>query len=76
MTDTSADRKAEKMAQEGTPFRRIRMDDETWREFEQAVERANPALNRSLVIRMFVLWYSGRTDDLPQRPEPKRGSGK
>lgn len=61
------------MPQEGTPFRRIRMDDETWEQFDGAVKRASPALNRSLVIRMFVLWYTGRTDELPQRPEPRRG---
>lgn len=71
-----ADRKADTVPAEGTPFRRIRMDDETWEQFDGAVKRANPALNRSLVIRMFVLWYTGRTDELPQRPEPKRDGGK
>jgi len=58
----------------GTPFRRIRMDDTTWDDFKDAVARANPAFNRSLVIRMFVLWYTGKTDDLPQRP-PRRSPG-
>jgi hypothetical protein len=72
VTDTRAVTKGDAVPQPGTPFRRIRMDQATWDDFEEAVERANPALNRSLVIRMFVLWYTGRTDDLPQRPA-KRG---
>lgn len=72
MTDTGADRKADTVTQDGTPFRRIRMDNETWEQFGEAVKKASPALNRSLVIRMFVLWYTGRTNDLPQRPEPTK----
>jgi hypothetical protein len=76
VTDTVADRKADTVAPDGTPFRKIRMDDEIWDQFGEAVRRASPALNRSLVIRMFVLWYAGRTDDLPQRPDPERDDGK
>jgi hypothetical protein len=76
VTDMRPDRKGDAMPQEGTPFRRIRMDNDLWQQFEEAVTAASPALNRSLVIRMFVLWYTGRTNDLPQRPEPRRDDGK
>jgi hypothetical protein len=55
---------------QGTPFRRIRMDDDMWERFGNAVEQAEPELDRSKVMREFVRWYIGETNDLPRRPRP------
>jgi metal-responsive CopG/Arc/MetJ family transcriptional regulator len=54
---------------DGTPFRRIRMTDDMWEKFQDAVEQAEPELDRSKVIREFIRWYLGETNDLPRRPE-------
>jgi hypothetical protein len=62
-----------KMPQEGTPFRRIRMDDDLWKRLEEAAKRADPDSNRSVVLRRFARWFVGDIDEMPQRPEPKRG---
>ncbi|MEO3787667.1 hypothetical protein ABGB12_30445 [Actinocorallia sp. B10E7] len=59
----------------GTPFRRIRMDDEMWNALAAAVAKADPELDRSKVIRQLVRWYIGETDHLPRRPEQKNASG-
>ena len=60
------------MAPEGTPFRRIRMDDDLWERLDDAVKRADPDSNRSVLIRRFARWYVGDIDEMPRRPEPKR----
>lgn len=52
----------------GTPFRRIRIDDDLWRQFGEAVDAADPELDRSKVIRQLIRWYSGQSDHLPERP--------
>jgi hypothetical protein len=62
------DRKAEAVAQEGTPFRRIRMDDDLWRRLDAAVKRRDPDSNRSAVLRKFARWYVGDIDEAPIRP--------
>lgn len=54
---------------QGTPFRRVRMDDDMWEKFGNAVKQAEPELDRSKVMREFVRWYIGETDDLPRRPK-------
>lgn len=72
MTDTQPDRRADSMAAEGTPFRRIRMDDDLWQRLEEAAKRADPDANRSVILRRFARWYVGDIDELPQRPEPRR----
>lgn len=59
------------VAPPGTPFRRVRMDDDMWSRFNEAVREAEPELDRSKVIREFVRWYLGETDDLPRRPGPR-----
>jgi hypothetical protein len=64
----------EPMAAEGTPFRRVRMDDDLWERFGESVIRADPDSNRSAVLRRFARWYVGDIDEMPQRPEPPRGS--
>ncbi|MFC4050041.1 hypothetical protein ACFOY4_10130 [Actinomadura syzygii] len=46
------------------------MSDDMWARFGEAVENAEPELDRSKVIREFVRWYIGETDDLPRRPRP------
>ncbi|WP_165969341.1 hypothetical protein [Actinomadura sp. KC06] len=56
-----------------TPFRRVRMSDDMWGRFGEAVANAEPELDRSKVLREFVRWYIGETDDLPRRPAPKNG---
>lgn len=73
MDDTRTDRKAGAMPQEGTPFRRIRLDDDLWERLGEAAKRADPDLNRSALIRRFARWYVGDIDDPPKRPEPPQG---
>jgi Ribbon-helix-helix protein, copG family len=59
------------MAPEGTPFRRIRMDDDLWERLDEAVKRADPDDNRSALIRRLARWYVGDIDEIPRRPEPR-----
>jgi len=59
------------MPPEGTPFRRIRLDDDLWERLELAARRADPDLNRSALIRRFARWYVGDIDEPPKRPEPQ-----
>lgn len=61
------------MPPQGTPFRRVRMDDDMWERFGEAVREAEPELDRSKVIREFVRWYIGETNDLPRRPTVEAG---
>lgn len=72
MTDTVADRKADTVAPEGTPLRKIRMDDDLWERLEKAAKAVDPDSNRTVVLRKFARWYVGDIDEMPQRPEPKR----
>ena len=60
------------MPAEGTPFRRIRIDDDLWERFDNAVRRADPDSNRSAVLRKFTRWYVGDIDEPPQRPGQKK----
>lgn len=64
----------------GTPFRRIRMDDDLWDRLDEAVKRADPDSNRSALLRKFARWFVGDVDELPRRPEPPQrqdqGDGK
>jgi hypothetical protein len=72
MTVRQTVRGADDMAAEGTPFRRIRMDDDLWERLDEAVRRADPDDNRSALIRRLVRWYVGDIDEIPRRPEPRR----
>lgn len=54
-------------------YRQLRVSHDLWSPFGDAVRNAEPELDRSKVIREFVRWYVGDTDDLPRRPEPPRG---
>lgn len=76
VTDTAGNRRADTMPQEGTPFRRIRLDEDLWQRFEEAAKRADPDSNRSAVLRKFIRWYVGDIGDFPRRPEPRRDGGK
>ncbi len=60
------------MAPEGTPFRRIRMDEDLWQRLDEAVKRADPDSNRSALLRRFARWYVGDIEEMPHRPEPRR----
>lgn len=63
------------MPPRGETFRRIRMPDEMWEAFNRAVQTADPELDRSKVIRQFIRYYIGETDEMPRRPgrRPARG---
>lgn len=61
------------MPQEGTPFRRIRMDDDLWERLDIAAKKADPDSNRSVLLRRFARWFVGDIDEMPQRPETERG---
>lgn len=76
VTDTQPDRRTDNMPAEGTPFRRIRMDDDLWQRLEEAAKRADPDANRSVVLRRLARWYVGDIDEMPQRPEPRRDGSK
>ena len=72
-TNTRPDTGGTAMPQEGTPFRRIRMDDDLWHRLDEAAKKMDPDSNRSAVLRKFARWYVGDIDEMPQRPEPRRG---
>lgn len=61
----------EDMAPEGTPFRRIRMDDDLWERLDETVKQMDPDDNRSAYLRRFARWAVGDIDEMPRRPEPK-----
>lgn len=71
MADSKTVTGADDMAAEGTPFRRIRMDDDLWERLDEAVKRADPDSNRSALLRKFARWYVGDIDEMPHRPQPK-----
>ena len=71
MADSKTVRGDDDVAQEGTPFRRIRMDEDLWQRLDEAVKRADPDSNRSALLRRFSRWYVGDIDEMPKRPEPK-----
>jgi len=71
MTDTRPDT-GDPVPQEGTPFRRIRLDDDLWERLEVAAKRQDPDSNRSAVLRRLARWYVGDIDELPQRPVPEK----
>jgi len=62
------------MAQDGTPFRRIRLDADLWERLEAAAKAADPDSNRSAVLRKLARWFVGDIDEMPKRPEPKQRS--
>jgi metal-responsive CopG/Arc/MetJ family transcriptional regulator len=63
------DRRADTMPAEGTPFRRIRLDDDLWKRLDEAAKAADPDSNRSAVLRKFARWYVGDINEMPQRPD-------
>lgn len=72
MSDTRPVTGGASVPQEGTPFRRVRMDKDLWDRLEIAAKRADPDSNRSVILRRLARWFVGDIDELPQRPEPKR----
>jgi hypothetical protein len=68
VTVTRADNGDDKMPAEGTPFRRIRMDDDLWKRLDEAAKQADPDSNRSAVLRKFARWFVGDINEMPQRP--------
>lgn len=74
MTDTRPDRRTDTVA-DGTPFRRIRMDDDLWSRLDEAAKRMDPDTDRSKLLRKFARWYVGDIEEMPTRPEPKRDTG-
>jgi hypothetical protein len=73
VTDTGPDIRGTAMPQEGTPFRRIRMDDDLWKRLDEAAKKMDPDSNRSVVLRKFARWFVGDIDEMPSRPAVKRG---
>lgn len=55
-------------------IRRIRISDDLWRRLGEAIRDGDPDANRSSLIRRFVRWYVGDSDDLPRRPAPRRAA--
>lgn len=50
-------------------MRKIRVDEELWTSFGEAVQRASRETDRSKVVREFMRWYTGeRGAQLPDRP--------
>ena len=55
-----------------TRQRNLRIDDDLWDSFGEAIERASPEFDRSAVMRQLIRWYVGEPGaKLPDRPEPK-----
>ena len=69
------DRRADTMPAEGTPFRRIRLDDDLWKRLDEAAKAADPDSNRSAVLRKFARWFVGDIDEMPQRPAKREPAG-
>lgn len=44
----------------------IRVGDGLWERFGEAAEAAG--MDRTAALRAFMLWFSGHTDELPERP--------
>lgn len=42
-----------------TPIRRVRVPDDLWQRFDDAVRAADPEADRSVVLRQFMRWYVG-----------------
>lgn len=55
---------------DGTPVRRIRMEEDLWERFEESCKHMDPDDTRSALIRRFVRWHVGDIDEVPRRPEP------
>jgi len=75
MADSKIATGADDMAAEGTPFRRIRMDDDLWERLDEAVKLMDPDDNRSAWLRRAARYCVGDIDEMPRRPEPRRESG-
>jgi hypothetical protein len=54
MADSETATGADDMAAEGTPFRRIRMDDDLWERLDEACKQMDPDDNRSAYLRRFA----------------------
>lgn len=55
-----------------TRQRNLRIDDDLWDAFGDAIERASPEFDRSAVMRQLIRWYAGVPGaKLPERPDPK-----
>lgn len=56
-----------------TTQRKIRIDDDLWGRFGDAVDRGpDPEADRSKVLRQLMRWYAGDPGaELPRRPESK-----
>lgn len=53
----------------GTPFRRVRMDDDLWERLDQAAKEMDPDSNRSVILRRLARWFVGDIDEMPRRPK-------
>lgn len=57
-----------------TPQRKLRVDEELWDRFEQAVGHTDPELDRSKVLRQFIAWYVREPGaKMPARPPADGG---
>lgn len=50
-------------------YRNLKMEDELWKRFEEAVKRADPDANRSMILRRLARWFVGDIDEMPRRPQ-------
>lgn len=64
-----SDRRADTVAPDRTPLRRVGFDDDLWRRLDEAAKRVDPDSNRSVVLRRFARWFVGDIDEMPQRPK-------
>jgi hypothetical protein len=72
MSDTKTVTGGSSVPPEGTPFRRIRIDDDLWERLEIAAKKTDPDSNRSVILRRLARWFVGDIDEMPQRPAKPR----
>lgn len=53
-------------------LRRIKIPQDMWEAFGDAVKDVDPELDRTKVIRQFVRWYIGESTEPPRRPAARR----
>lgn len=55
---------------QGNTARRIRVEDDLWDRFGDAIKAVDPESDRSKMLRHLIRWFVGDTTEPPRRPDP------